>query len=666
MEKQRKYIGKWELGCMVFNVCIYKMFTSYPVKFNEISGSAGWITALYTGVIFLIVLFALLLIFEKCKSKSLFELCINKGGRGTEAAVRMIATIYWIISAVYALREFAEVLQTVAYVNSPKPFLIFFFLLGAVVPAVCGARAVYRMHSLLAGFVGIVTAIIAALGFKYTQTEYLAPILGKGVYAVFCKGLSTLFLYIDIFFIFLLMPYCRPEVDIKKTVLTGAVLAVIINTVLVLIFSMTRTYETGGYYEIPIYPLAKSAYFGRFWSRFDASYLAAFITSGMLYLSLALHMISICIGKIKWGKKQTLSGIICLIMCFVLSGCYDSREVEEGAYMIALGIDKGNETAYSYTFQISNPLEFGENSESGEMSKPEQNDESEEEPNKGVNNITIESDDFYTALDQLKSRLGKEPELEHLKLIAFSRELAQEGLLMHSTLLYREREVRPDTKLCLAESARDFLLSVKPELEQSTARYYELLFREENMPYAPVTEIREFVSKTNDTAQDSVIPIAKDKEIIGMGIFHDGKMVAEADEYHTLLYKLLSGKSRNAVICAGDSTFSVTSQNAADISIDRQSSKIIVENSFKANLIHGEAGDGEILTNQLEKDMSVFLSENAEASADILGLREELRKKTKTQVEWDRLEEEKGLNEFTIYVKINIKIERNAFNLQKN
>ena len=203
-------------------------------------------------------------------------------------------------------------------------------------------------------------------------------------------------------------------------------------------------------------------------------------------------------------------------------------------------MDKGENASYKYTFQLSNPLETG-SSEKGKDESAEPMKDPSEPKNKGVNNIVIESQDFYSALNILESGMSKEPELSHLKVIVFSKELAREGLLEHSSLLFREREIRPGVNLCLADNSSDFLFNVKPTLELSTARYYELLFRDQNTPYAPITELWDFVSESSDTVSDSVLPVVTENTLSGMGIFHNGIMVAEADSENAMIYILLSG-----------------------------------------------------------------------------------------------------------------------------
>lgn len=663
MEKTRRYLGSWELGCLVFNACVYKCFTSYPRRFGEISGSAGWLTALAAGLLFLGLLALALRFYAPYARLGLAGLARKKWGRAGDAAVRLLLAGYWLASAVWALRECALVLRAVAYAQSPVWFLAFFLALGAVSAALWGARAVFRLHSLLALPVGLVAAAVALLGLKYADPLYLAPLLGTGPARVFGRGLSTLFLYSDILLIFLVTPQCRPEVRPTKPILTGAALAAAVNTALILVSSMARPGQLEELTAIPLYPLTKAAYFGKFWSRMDVAYLAAFILSGILYLSLAFFLLGQCLQGLRPGpgRGKAAAGALCLLLILCLSGCYDSREVEESAYLIALGVDKGEEGGCRYTFQLSNPLKTGASLDAGEETGPE-------DSNKTVDNIVVEAPSLPLAMDQLKSRLSKAPELSHLKAVVFSKDLAREGLASHTSLLYQEREVRPGVALCLADSAQDFLTQVKPTLEQSTARYYELLFREGNTPYAPVTDLRSFVIQSADPAQDAVLPLAERDKVAGMGIFHGDALAAEASPQEAAVYKLLSGQARQTAVQAGDSAFGVTAQNRARIRLDLsvQPPQAEVSAALRAELLSGDPEDVPLLAARLEADAAELLQRTAGLSADILGIGRVARLDCLTQADWDALQWDKVFPNISFHVKIRIKTGEDSKNLQNH
>ena len=49
--------------------------------------------------------------------------------------------------------------------------------------------------------------------------------------------------------------------------------------------------------------------------------------------------------------------IICLLP-FLITGCYDRKELDDLAYAIAIGIDKGAEQNLDITYQIAIPLKI--------------------------------------------------------------------------------------------------------------------------------------------------------------------------------------------------------------------------------------------------------------------------------------------------------------------
>ncbi len=630
--QNRKYLGKWELGCLVFLVCTVRLFTSYP---NIRGVSSLWLSTLIGGILFLGLLF--------------LALRLVNLSRPPHKIISAITALYWLIAAALALKEGTAVLHQVSYFRSPNWFLSLFLLLGAIVPPLCGGRSVYRMHSLLVLPIAVCLVIITFFGLSDARMNNLAPWLGNGGLEVMQRSFSSLLIFMDVPFLLLLIPRCRPEVPIRKTVFFSAAAGVAVTVFVMLAASLRHPHEL--YTAIPLYAMAKTGV------GTEALYLLSFLVALMLYLSLALHLIACGIRplKNKFSKRQTVA-LLALLLCLTLSGCYDSREVEETAYLIGLGIDKG-ESAMQYTFQISNPLEMGKTSQKESEEPPP---EAGEDANKGVNNMTIEAENFYLALSELRSYLGKEPDVSHLKVIAFSKELARDGLLPHAETLFAHREIRPDTNLCLAESASDFLTKVKPTLEQSTARYYELLFWRRYSPYAPVSELEDFVTACLDTGKDPVLPLANGEQISGMGIFQDGVLVAEADGKKAMLYKLLSGKGSDITVAAGDSVFSVSSRGTPNISVSPNQSppRITVSPRLRATLLEGSAEDRSRLAAQLDEDMTALLRESAALSADILGCGSALRASCQTEEDWRQRNWANEFKKASIFTKTTLNLEK--------
>ncbi len=249
-----------------------------------------------------------------------------------------------------------------------------------------------------------------------------------------------------------------------------------------------------------------------------------------------------------------------------LCGCMDSREIDETAYIIALGVDIKQPQSYTYTFQLANPLEMT----SGDEKTEGKNTDS------SVQNFVVTSPDFYIAKNQLNNFLSKNIDMSHLKLIVFSKSLDNNGFLHHSQFLMHEREVRPHTNVAVAEdTAEDFIKSVKPTLEANTAKYYELMgIRKDNL-YAPSVTISSFLDGISASDGAAVLPLAhstaktggkgdvpkefwidsqsaqpdtEGASMQGMAIFKHGEICGYMDCDCALILNILSGKIKTCTI----------------------------------------------------------------------------------------------------------------------
>ena len=110
-----------------------------------------------------------------------------------------------------------------------------------------------------------------------------------------------------------------------------------------------------------------------------------------------------------------------MLLPLSLCGCHDSNEIETNAYIVALGVDT-SENKFEYTFQISNPLDSGGSIGAGK--KTAENSDDESDGNKTVDNICINANNLYSAIDKLQSVLSKNINLSHMKLAVFSKTVA--------------------------------------------------------------------------------------------------------------------------------------------------------------------------------------------------------------------------------------------------
>lgn len=156
--------------------------------------------------------------------------------------------------------------------------------------------------------------------------------------------------------------------------------------------------------------------------------------------------------------------LICLLslIAFSFTGCLAKTELEDYAYVIAVGVDKGTEDKYLVTFQIAVPIKIaGEGSQGGKES---------------TSLVTLETDTLFNSISRADTMISKEITLSHNKLIVVSEELAKEGVQELLNAFITNREIRPKTSIIIYRGlAKDLLGNLEPILEKNPARYYDLL-----------------------------------------------------------------------------------------------------------------------------------------------------------------------------------------------
>ncbi len=638
MNESLKKASRWELGCIVFNSLVFKLFSLYPDMYVYYGGSASWNNSLYCGIIFLIVLWLMTRLYSPYAKEGIINAFDNRGKKGVSAILKALFLIYFAISSVMAIYFVCGSLRETAFPNSPLWYTGIFIVLASVVTVICGMRAVLRMHSLCAFGVGLTLILIGVLGFEYGDISNLTPVFGKGVFNVYGKGLLSLLMYSDIFVLFFI-PY-REERGYRKTVMLSGVLAVALNVLIMLSFSLNFPYELAEKTRLIIYPLTKGASIVKLPLRLDVAYLLSLIVSGILYLSVSFKIIKSIFKGFSLSFKKVGVPLMSIVLCLTLCGCYDSSEIEERGYIIAVGIDKGK-----YTFQLSNPLQSG-----GSMN----GEEKKESENKSVDNITVEAEDFFTARTKLQSHISKETDMSHIKLIVLSKDVAYEDAYGHSSLMLKEREVRPATKVCLVDSAEDFLRNVKPTMEESTVRYYELLFEKE-MPYAPVTELRDFVGRCLSKGYDAIAPYYSGNGLSGMGIFNNGKLYDVLSGEEVFIYNILKGELQNSGFYDGGDGAILSSDGKPEITVDVRDDVPYVNINVNLKIYGAENVDESSAV--LKAKCEEFLYKTREC--DILGVGRHIKKKCLTQKQWEEYEWDRKYKNAVFPVNVMVKTVKN-------
>ncbi|MDB4867612.1 MAG: hypothetical protein JWR03_1945 [Cohnella sp.] len=161
------------------------------------------------------------------------------------------------------------------------------------------------------------------------------------------------------------------------------------------------------------------------------------------------------IAKIVW---------LCIFPIFLLTGCWDKFELEEQAYVVALGLDKASDNLLSVTFQIANP-------QVGSTNKGEAPNEPPSD------SISFVVPDIISAKELANSVVSRRVNFGHLRTIIVGEKLAVTSEFQHiiGTSL-RDPELRREINLIISpENASEFIKNNKPKMETRPHKYYAFM-----------------------------------------------------------------------------------------------------------------------------------------------------------------------------------------------
>ena len=152
--------------------------------------------------------------------------------------------------------------------------------------------------------------------------------------------------------------------------------------------------------------------------------------------------------------------ILVIVFIMAFSSSYLSLSIDNLAYVLVIGIDKGKDNHLEVSFQFSTASKA---SESGSTEKtPTVMD-------------SVEAPSLSTAINLMDSYMGKELNLSHCKVIIFSEELAEEGISEEIYTLINDSQVRPSANIVVSKcNAKLYMEQTSPELENLISKYYEI------------------------------------------------------------------------------------------------------------------------------------------------------------------------------------------------
>ena len=247
--------------------------------------------------------------------------------------------------------------------------------------------------------------------------------------------------------------------------------------------------------------------------------------------------------------KKLFVVIIIIIFIIAFSPSYASLNLDNLAFVVAMGIDTSDSKKLKVTFQFVNP--------------PSTTEGSSQDASIVIDSVDANS--ITDAINIMNSYLAKKLDLSHCKIIVFSEEVAKNGVSEHMYTLMNDVQIRPSSNLIISKcSANYYIENSNPSLETLVTKYYDIFPNSSKYTgHIPNATVGDFFNTlvcnycqayailggiTSSNPESATISGSRLSENIGTAIFKDDKLVGELDSTETICFSILKNSVDNFLI----------------------------------------------------------------------------------------------------------------------
>lgn len=238
-------------------------------------------------------------------------------------------------------------------------------------------------------------------------------------------------------------------------------------------------------------------------------------------------------------KRWFFLSMLLIGLC-MLTGCWDRRELEERAAVLAIAIDvdEENEKNYRMTVQIPIPIKIAGSSGQGGGSNTD-----------AVKIMSVTGKTISDATSNLQLRLNQRLFLGHTRVLAVSEEIAREGIEHIMDGFRREPQIRRLLWPIIVKGKAASLLEIKPELAQIPVVFImDLIENGQKMGIIPNKTLGDYFNATSNKAMQPLLNYveASRNEVKwkGIAIFRNHRMVGSLNPVHTWSLLQIRDKKR--------------------------------------------------------------------------------------------------------------------------
>lgn len=270
-------------------IMINKIILNFQKSIISSTGSSAWLNTIYICIIAILFTYLIVRLFKNFPNLDILDISNYLGGKFLKVIIGIMYIMLFIVISVLLIRNFSESLKIIYFNSSPIVFLIAFFVVSSCIANKYGIKVIAKVNLILAPIIFISIILILFASAKGFIFQRLLPILGYGFNETFFSGLTNIFGFSGLAYIFFLQPFLKSYKDFKKVSIISFIISSIYLFLSVICLLLVFSFVTNSNESISIYLLTRMVRNGDFIQRANAIFVLIWTLSVLSYSSITLY-----------------------------------------------------------------------------------------------------------------------------------------------------------------------------------------------------------------------------------------------------------------------------------------------------------------------------------------------------------------------------------------
>lgn len=339
---QNSKLGNSEAIALIVTIIINHTILTATKAILSSTHSAAIINVFYITFVAIIISCLILKLLKKFPGWDILDISNFIGGKVFKFIIGMGFIIYFTFFTAILLRNFCSTLQIIYYPLTKIIFIILLFIIASILACNFKNNAVTKTTLIIYPLVFLSVIFLFIANFKYFYFARVFPILGNGFNATFIQGISNLFAFQGLCYIYFLPSNLQNPDKIKRITFLSILFSGIylLLCIIIILFMFNAFIDTGEL--MPLYSAVRYIEFGTFIQRLDSVFLFIWILSFVSYLSIVLGFCSNIFKKITNIKNDSF--VLLPISIFIFAVSLIPKNYAMSEFLVT--------TAYKYAFFI--------------------------------------------------------------------------------------------------------------------------------------------------------------------------------------------------------------------------------------------------------------------------------------------------------------------------